>query len=616
MTHYESMHQTFNARNYSAEEVAKRFVSNRDFNALISNRHTVLLGPRGCGKTTLFKMLTLRGLFAWHSPEAKQLRRLIPFYAIYIPTDIVWKHQMEYANEHLEAAPKFGKASARAIIVTNILNALIATLKDVIELEKRINRPAETELCCKLIEAWHLPPCIPNLTAIEQELLMRVNEIRERLNRAVDFDLNDSELLSELPAYYFLDYLPAVEIACVMFSSLFKIRASRKWALCFDELELAPEWFQREVLTQLRSTAQRFLFKISSSPIPKILGDSEASQLHDFQLIRIWPHESKDYDDFCRSLSSQVLTARLGPGITPSAFFGVSPAYAKEDYQKDSYAWRTFTELLEFDEATRKLLADKDINLEDPLTMDVSKRDQVLRKLKPIAVYRHAYLKKGADGGIAKRTRNVFPEIFSGEHVIYRLCDGNPRFLIFLVERLAGAAQLKSDLSVEPLSAEKQAGILRQVSQEFCAHLRAVPKAIFHNGPTTLSMFDVIEQLGTYFHDQVCGNKVSLDPLTTFTVDSWMPNDVIEAFRRIVWHGGFVHVDPQDTQLDTVVHNKKFRLSYGLAPIFGTLLRSDKSKKLSMCSQIMADLNPKNLVSIRAESAVMDVQQMKLKLNN
>ena len=76
-------YNTFNARNYTAAQVAETFVPNDDFEELWTNNHTVLLGPRGSGKTTLLKMLTLQALDSWKHPRAADLKASSPFVAVY-----------------------------------------------------------------------------------------------------------------------------------------------------------------------------------------------------------------------------------------------------------------------------------------------------------------------------------------------------------------------------------------------------------------------------------------------------------------------------------------------------------------------------------------------------
>jgi len=59
------LYDTFNAKYLSYQEVADSFISNTEFYQLQANASILLMGPRGCGKTTLLKMLTPAGLHYW-----------------------------------------------------------------------------------------------------------------------------------------------------------------------------------------------------------------------------------------------------------------------------------------------------------------------------------------------------------------------------------------------------------------------------------------------------------------------------------------------------------------------------------------------------------------------
>src|SRR5437773_11791691 len=107
------LYESFNARNYTPAQVAETFISNEDYYDLWRNEHTVVLGPRGSGKTTLFKMLTVQALYSWAHPDAEKLRRNRPFTAIYVPTDMHWHHQLRHAEEQLKDAPRFGFVASR-----------------------------------------------------------------------------------------------------------------------------------------------------------------------------------------------------------------------------------------------------------------------------------------------------------------------------------------------------------------------------------------------------------------------------------------------------------------------------------------------------------------------
>src|SRR5438128_2152082 len=124
------LYESFNARNYSPAQVAETFIPNDDYQDLWRNEHSVVLGPRGSGKTTLFKMLTVQGIYSWKDEFAKTLRVRRPFTAIYVPTDMHWHHQLRHAEEHLKAAPRFADVFSRAAVTTAVFIAVARTFQD------------------------------------------------------------------------------------------------------------------------------------------------------------------------------------------------------------------------------------------------------------------------------------------------------------------------------------------------------------------------------------------------------------------------------------------------------------------------------------------------------
>ncbi len=72
----------FNAKAMPFAEIARTFVPPRKFAELAGHWNAVLVGPRGSGKTTLFKMLSVQGLSAWTGDEAVSYRAGIDYSGI------------------------------------------------------------------------------------------------------------------------------------------------------------------------------------------------------------------------------------------------------------------------------------------------------------------------------------------------------------------------------------------------------------------------------------------------------------------------------------------------------------------------------------------------------
>ena len=85
----------FNARFSSVDALVKVFIPSENFESVAHPVHTVVLGPRGSGKTCLLKMLQPATLNKWTGPTAERIKSQIRYVGVYIPTDISWSKQAE-----------------------------------------------------------------------------------------------------------------------------------------------------------------------------------------------------------------------------------------------------------------------------------------------------------------------------------------------------------------------------------------------------------------------------------------------------------------------------------------------------------------------------------------
>src|ERR1035438_8529835 len=94
------MFGAYNARWMTPEDVARLFVPTSHFAPLVQTQHSLLMGPRGCGKTTLLKMLTHGAQRVWRGERllCEPDLRVYPtpsFEAIYVPSDVRWSFELE-----------------------------------------------------------------------------------------------------------------------------------------------------------------------------------------------------------------------------------------------------------------------------------------------------------------------------------------------------------------------------------------------------------------------------------------------------------------------------------------------------------------------------------------
>lgn len=562
------LYDSFNARNYTPAQVAETFISSEDYEDLWRNEHTVILGPRGSGKTTLFKMLTVQALHSWSNPMAEKLKKARPFTAIFVPTDMHWHHQLLHAEEYLTAAPRFSVAASRAAVTTSVLLAVTRTLQDRLTFEITSNAQQEAELCNILIKEWLLPKIIPCLDMVALALKSRIGEVRRVVNEAIFKGVADDQL-TNVPGYFHLDYFSQLDIACSAFDTIYGQSRTAKWAICLDELELAPAWLQDKAFSEQRSSDEKYLIKLSTSPIPKTLGTTESRPKQDVRLICLWNHANRRGDNFDEELAKCFLQRKLGTNITPELLLGKSDLILQSEntskYARGSAEWQLFKTIATWDESFRSLLVGAGVNPEDPVTDSPSVRDSLLRKAKPVAMLRNAFMKPSISGRVSLRSRKL-GTIYHGREAVYRIADGNPRRLIGIFGDLYAKLMSSNDTHHQHLSKNDQADILTRASYHFEGYIHALPGGNALLGENNIDLSTLLRTIGDYFRRRLLGLEFPLDPIGSFQVDSHINEKVVELLRLGVYHGALVYVDPVPDTIETSLRGKRFRLSYMLSP--------------------------------------------------
>src|SRR5207253_8609713 len=119
----------------------------------------------------------------------------------------------------------------------------------------------------------------------------------------------------------------------------------------------------------------------------------------------------------------------LGSEESARGVFGPS-LFAREErigedndvYGRRSEIWESMVRLARRDPSFTRYLTNEGLNPNDPVSDDVRKRDECLRKIKPIVLLREAHY-KGVDREHRSRKSSV---LYAGEETIYAMSEGNP----------------------------------------------------------------------------------------------------------------------------------------------------------------------------------------------
>ncbi len=580
----ESSYSAFNARWLDPEEVARSFVPTGHYANLVRPQHSLLMGPRGCGKTTLLKMLTRRALQVWigekrSSQEHNVTISLPNFEAIYIPSDVRWSAELEAVTREVDLSTIDAERTQRALVAVSCLIEATRVFQDILD----ANDEDPTALLKTLVSHFDLGRIVPTFAEVRLKLQFWAEQINSYLVRR-----NVTGLVSLIDSFHpaFTGHaLDTLIRACSVFSEYCPLRKPARWAFCFDELEIAPTWLKTEMFTSLRSTDQRFLLKLTWSPLLPTSLTARQERQHDFAAIRMWHGHVVEARPFCREFSERYIRARLGDGtLTPLSVFGPS-LFAQEDdslaepYESGSVAWRSMVDLASRDRSFAQYLLKHNLDPTDPRTEEISVRDETLRKIKPIVLIRDAFYKSELG---EKRSRKN-PTIYFGEDAIYAMSEGNPRLLASLLNDLLDAASVTTDgrPRVKP---EAQSRILTAASHRVRSGIRAYP---VRGVPGNRSLFQLLERLGDFVHSELVTKEFNADPLGSFIVGEDTPSDLLEQLEVGLLLGVLVHIRSKENDIPSQIVGARLRLSYVLSPAYKVLFRNYRDIRLSTALRIV-----------------------------
>jgi len=575
----DQFHKAYNARHSDPTEVAESFIWSENFQKLTQNNHSIILGARGCGKTTLMKMLTTPALYAWENDKkAEGIRKNISFYGIYISTDIYWDVKNQTYGDQLKDYGSFSERLSHFSVNSNVFLSICETFINVINIElDDQDELKEVELCNNLIKAWKLPPTIPKLNYIKDALNERVDFVNQLIQDVI-FNHNPKDQIS-LPDYFNLNFESSLEQIIPKFERIYNLeKGKKKWALCFDELEFAPMWLQKKLFTSLRSRKQYILYKLSSSPIltsdlaDSLLGEYSATVGNDVQLIKMWA--SKDAEKF----SKKIIQSYLKSEQDPSVVFGTNSIYNKESdsYVEGSEFYGELISLINKDVVFEHFLRAKKVDVTNPIPINDRQKDVLHRKIKPVVYHRNYFIESNRfSEKPSYRSRKKTISLYSGIEVLSKICDGNPRWLMGIIHQM----NINSDDN--KIGKEVQYNEILSASKRFKNVMANIPI-----GNNNLSIDVIIDRVGKHFRDQILGNEFYLDPKGTFIVDKEgdkLHDNIIELIEKGVSQGAFVLLDYEDDSFDFEIRGRRFRLSYLFFILYDIPLRSYLPLRLSKC---------------------------------
>jgi hypothetical protein len=595
MTPSPTIFDSFNARSLDPSQVAATFVPSIIYKKLAKRRHTIIVGPRGSGKTTLLKMLQQTALEAWVHPAAEYYRSRIDFTGVFVPTDLIWSEQLKSLGSGLDEQTL--RLLGNAAFTTHVLRALTSSMLDRLRSDYRkglspfrrvkLSKASEAELATFVSDAWHLKTSIASLLAVESAMGLRMSRIYEIASK--ENLLGRDGRAKRLAAVSFLQlhFMQSASAAVDMFNNLAGERDG-KWVFAFDELELAPVWIQDELVKLLRSTDQRFLFKLAMSPLiqstPLARTSRSPSAGQDFDQIALWYPNKRDAYSFCEELWYSMLQNEGLPKKSPQEVLGTSFFHSTPEewsrtgsgYAYGTRLFDTFRNLALADPTFRKYLRNKRIDLRHIEKLEESKRAANIRKIVSLVVLREFYRTQKESDATESRGRSRKTSLYTGAEALFAISEGNPRWFIGITESLFDRWREK-DIT-KPIDDGIQADEINKAARRYLAMLATIPTT----AKPVMTLLQILESIGTFFYDQAVRADFVAEPPATFTIDNAVPTEIVDVLEPAVNAGAIVFVPEHKGDAFVFnLRNKRFRISYLLGPVYRLPLRLGKPTSLS-----------------------------------
>lgn len=613
--------ESFNARALAAEKVAESFIPSERFEELATRTHSLVVGPRGSGKTSLLKMLQTRALETWPHPDAASFRAKVDYTGVFVATDIAWQDQLENLGfKHLTRSEK--ERLCIAAFSFHVFHALINAFLNRLDRthpggdaarHRRVNLSDENEtaLVRELAEASLLKPAVNSLQSLKHAALRRISDIWKI---AMDEALRPEEgRAARMAALGFLNihFLKLTAFAVEVFNDAVGDPDGR-WALLFDELEIAPRFILQELLTSFRSIDERLIIKISLSPYSAELDSFRASLRampgQDYGEIRLWyAHKEEGYDFGRRLIEALLKTENLNVDRLED-IFGDSPFEkdAQTAYRPGSVQYRTIEEALRVDPSFRKYFEERKLSLGALSQMTGHERAVTVRKIYPTLLLRR-FFRTFDDNDHLKRQEQRSrknPSIYGGATGILAMAEGNPRWLIGItrgiLRRLKRREPNQPPKKV-PLQAQTDEAL--KAAHRFRALLKLIPVAENGSDGEPRSVLNILDKVGRYFHNSVVLAPFKPQPYGSFIVDSTTSESVLRALGLALNAGAIVFVpDVRGEVMVGSLKGKRFRLCYLLSPVFEIPIRLGDSVALSrILDQSFRSETPSSLTSAQGE---------------
>lgn len=573
-----SIHETFNARSLSTEELCSSFIVSEHYYRLASSSNSIMVGPRGSGKTTLMRMLQLQSLEVWNHPEADELRDKISFSGVFIPTDRVWKTQYDKIKEKFEVIDLDRSAVLQAAFTYHVLENLVSSidfLTSPLSSKKNkfrsfeLSKSNESELVAELSKLWKVNPRISTLKSLEIAITSKKSEISSYL-----LNITTSGDMQSDPPETIIGDIQNILGDSIRITNISIGDREHRWAFLFDELELAPENIVQPLVNSMRGGPDNIILKLSLSPYHQgvsitHLPDSSMKD-QDLSFISLTGVPDNFGNKFASELCRNIFSKRGLSGSDVQTYF--------ENPEKMNVI-KEFSELSDKDDEFREYLKSQNIDLsqfsqyrEDSEDKSRNKKT-IIRKVKFVVQIRNYYRKKNE-----KKSRRRAPDLYAGFENICKAMEYNPRMLIGIMNKLIPYAKENGVISIP-----QQLACLDEMSNSFKALLNTIPVETDSKVESVNTVFDLIERAAKFFQNEISGTEFKPEPKGSLEFKNDLNRCFFEAIGFALNAGALIieRGNSEDSTGVIDIQNIRCRISFIFSHKYGLLLSKPRETDLS-----------------------------------
>jgi hypothetical protein len=532
------------------------------------------------------------------------------YVALYVPADFTWYPEFRrpinsVTNKDVDDLLSFSLFRSHVLLAVcetleQMSNPAYASDRPLLRGMPRTDSEAFNYLSRQLKTAWNLESPFDTFSNLKKAVGLRIRRLQYllTLSSIKQFSAEQILLENEFLADNFFDDLRSFADS---FSECFG--RSPHWAICFDEVEIAPESVRAHILQSARSFDQRFFIKCSASPFDdkfqSIFGPAMPMAAQDFSRVFLTHVHQREVQRFSEEMFKAICRdAKIEPtraiSILGSSFFEDSfdaemnwqqldlyepnteqdkPQYPGR-YERGGFHFRKFANLSSKDPSFRDYLQRRSLNLESMDRLPERFKAADIRKVISIVTVRDEFISEAHDestpdsGPRKLRSRKVVSDIYTGAHAIFAICEGNPRWLIGLIRPLLETFKNRQVERNGIVRRSEQSRRIQLMITQYLSLLSTIPTS-----PTDRDgkggVLDTIDAIGEYFFGQVVRAPFNPEPVLSLRLDPNIDDRLRTIIGAAMNQGAFVLLPAtRDAPLVGKIENQRVRLTHLLAPLY------------------------------------------------